>query len=86
MLGRRWPAAQLTLLPTAVQGERAPGEIIAAFDRLRRWCEEDPKGAPDLVITGRGGGSLEDLWAFNDERVARAIRRLPSPRGRRRRP
>ncbi len=79
VLGRRWPAAQLTLLPTAVQGERAPGEIIAAFERLRRWCEEDPKGAPDLVITGRGGGSLEDLWAFNDEHVARAIVACPRP-------
>jgi len=79
VLGRRWPAAQLTLLPSAVQGERAPGEIVAAFDRLRRWCEDDPTGAPDLVITGRGGGSLEDLWAFNDERVARAIVACPRP-------
>jgi len=53
--------------PVRVQGEEAPGEIVAAL----RWCNRVNTG--DVIITGRGGGSLEDLWAFNDERVARAI-------------
>jgi exodeoxyribonuclease VII large subunit len=79
VLRRRWPAATLTLIPTAVQGERAPEEIIAAFRKLARWYEDDPEGAPELVITGRGGGSLEDLWAFNDEGVARALVACPVP-------
>ncbi len=67
VLRRRWPLAKVILLPVRVQGEEAPPEIAAAI----RWASEHR--IADTLITGRGGGSIEDLWAFNDERVARAI-------------
>ena len=67
IFGRRWPMAELVLLPVRVQGTEAPAEIAGAI----RYANEFH--VADLIITGRGGGSLEDLWAFNDERVARAI-------------
>ena len=72
-LGKRWPMAKLLLLPVRVQGQEAPAEIAGAI----RYANEFD--VADLIITGRGGGSIEDLWAFNDERVARAIyaSRLP---------
>ena len=73
ILGKRWPLAKLILLPVRVQGQEAPAEIAGAI----RYANEFD--VADLIITGRGGGSIEDLWAFNDERVARAIyaSRLP---------
>ena len=73
ILGKRWPMAKLLLLPVRVQGVEAPAEIAGAI----RYANEFD--VADLIITGRGGGSIEDLWAFNDERVARAIyaSRLP---------
>ncbi|HET7187024.1 MAG TPA: exodeoxyribonuclease VII large subunit [Gemmatimonadaceae bacterium] len=64
---RRAPGVELVVVHAAVQGENAPLELCAAMDRVARW------GGADLVIIGRGGGSREDLWAFNDERVARAV-------------
>ncbi len=64
---QRWPSMRIVVRPVRVQGQDAPPEIVAALDDLNR-CE-----GVDVVIVGRGGGSLEDLWAFNDERVARAI-------------
>jgi len=67
ILGKRWPAAKIKLLPVRVQGAEAPAEIAGAI----RYANEF--AVADLIITGRGGGSIEDLWAFNDERVARAI-------------
>ena len=67
VLRRRWPLAKVILLPVRVQGEEAPPEIAAAI----RWASEHR--IADTLITGRGGGSIGDLWAFNDERVARAI-------------
>ena len=67
VLRRRWPLAKVILLPVRVQGEEAPPEIAAAI----RWASAHK--IADTLITGRGGGSMEDLWAFNDERVARAI-------------
>ncbi len=67
ILGRRWPMAKLLILPVRVQGTEAPPEIAGAI----RYANEFD--VADLIITGRGGGSIEDLWAFNDERVARAI-------------
>ena len=67
ILGRRWPMAKLLLLPVRVQGSEAPAEIAGAI----RYANEFKLA--DLIITGRGGGSIDDLWAFNDERVARAI-------------
>ncbi len=67
ILRKRYPLCEVKLLPVRVQGEEAPGEIAAALDYANRYR------VADLIITGRGGGSIEDLWAFNDERVARAI-------------
>ena len=67
VLRRRWPLGKILLLPVRVQGVEAPGEIAAAL----RYASAHKLA--DIVITGRGGGSIEDLWAFNDERVARAI-------------
>ena len=66
-LGKRWPAAKILLLPVLVQGEGAPAEIVRAI----RYANEHR--VADVMIVGRGGGSREDLWAFNDEGVARAI-------------
>ena len=71
--GRRWPVAELLVLPTRVQGEGAEQEICAALALL---CRVD---GLDLAIIGRGGGSREDLWTFNHERVARAVAALPVP-------
>ncbi len=65
--GRRWPMAELKLLPVRVQGAEAPAEIAGALRYANRY------NVGELIITGRGGGSMEDLWCFNDERVARAI-------------
>ena len=63
----RWPMAEVLLYPVRVQGREAPQEIADAVRKVNAWS------IGDIIITGRGGGSLEDLWAFNDERVARAI-------------
>lgn len=67
VMRKRWPVAKLILLPVRVQGEEAPPEISAAIRYANRY------EVADVLIVGRGGGSMEDLWAFNDERVARAI-------------
>ena len=67
ILGARWPMAEVFLLPVRVQGTEAPGELCAAI----AWANRHQ--VADLIITGRGGGSMEDLWAFNDENVARTI-------------
>ena len=67
ILGRRWPLTKILVMPVRVQGTEAPAEIAGAIRYANRW------NVADLIITGRGGGSIEDLWAFNDERVARAI-------------
>lgn len=67
VLKRRDPSLPVIIYPTAVQGDDAPGQIVRAIElaNQRNEC--------DVLIVGRGGGSLEDLWSFNDERVARAI-------------
>ena len=67
ILSRRYPIAEVILCPVLVQGEEAPRQIVDAIQRfnLIKAC--------DVMIVGRGGGSIEDLWAFNDERLARAI-------------
>ena len=65
--GKRWPMAKIVVLPVRVQGKEAPPEIVGALNYANRWH------VGDVIICGRGGGSIEDLWAFNDERVARAI-------------
>ncbi len=73
VLRRRYPVARVLLSPTPVQGEEAPPQIVAALRRL------DARDDVDLILVVRGGGSLEDLWAFNDERVARAIANARHP-------
>lgn len=67
ILDARYPLAKVILLPVRVQGEQAPAEIAGALRYANLY------NIADVIITGRGGGSIEDLWAFNDERVARAI-------------
>jgi exodeoxyribonuclease VII large subunit len=67
VLARRWPLAELTVIPTRVQGDGAEAQLCAALARLDRIP------GLDLAIVGRGGGSKEDLWTFNSERVARAV-------------
>ncbi len=67
IIRRRYPIAKVLLLPVRVQGVEAPPEIVGAIRYANRYQ------VGDVIITGRGGGSIEDLWAFNDERVARAI-------------
>ena len=79
VLARRDPTVELLAVGATVQGEAAPASIVAALDRLVRWHQADPAHRVDTVIVGRGGGSREDLWCFNDERVARAIAACPIP-------
>ncbi len=67
VLRRRYPLVQVLIAPTLVQGDMAPAQIVRALE----WI--DGRTDIDTIIIGRGGGSIEDLWAFNDERVARAI-------------
>lgn len=66
ILSRRYPIGELMLFPALVQGEQAPDSIVEALQAAEA-------ASPDVIILGRGGGSLEDLWCFNDERVARAV-------------
>ncbi|MCA9111723.1 MAG: exodeoxyribonuclease VII large subunit [Planctomycetaceae bacterium] len=70
---RRWPSLKVVLLPVAVQGDAAAPQIAKALREVSRLDDVD------VVIAGRGGGSLEDLWAFNEEIVARAIAACPIP-------
>ena len=67
VLGRRYPLARVVFCPVLVQGEGAPPQLIEAVERLNAM------NAADVIIIGRGGGSIEELWAFNDEGVARAV-------------
>lgn len=73
VLSRRWPATPVVIIPVPVQGAEAPPQIAAALNLVGRIP------GVDLVLCGRGGGSLEDLWAFNTEVVARAIHACPVP-------
>lgn len=73
IIRRRAPGLRVVVAPCLVQGREAAGEIAAALDSLDRW------GGADIIIVGRGGGSLEDLWPFNEEIVARAIARAKTP-------
>ncbi len=72
-LDKRWPGAKVRIYPSQVQGEAAPGELIRAL----KAAERHQFG--DVIILARGGGSLEDLWAFNDEQLARTIHALNTP-------
>ncbi len=73
VLGRRARGLEILLVPTMVQGEAAPARIVAALGLAARH------GRAEVIILGRGGGSIEDLWAFNDERVVRAVAACPIP-------
>jgi exodeoxyribonuclease VII large subunit len=73
VIRRRWPLMQIVLAPTPVQGDDAPPKIIAALNKLYQ------RNDLDAIIVARGGGSIEDLWAFNDENVARTIIQSPVP-------
>jgi exodeoxyribonuclease VII large subunit len=73
VLGRRWPLLSVLIAPTLVQGEDAPRQIVQAL----QWL--DARNDVDTIILTRGGGSIEDLWAFNDAQVARAIYRADHP-------
>lgn len=73
VLRRRYPNAHVVIAPSRVQGDDAAGEIVRALRGIARV------DGVDVVIVGRGGGSLEDLWAFNEEKVARAIAACPVP-------
>jgi exodeoxyribonuclease VII large subunit len=84
VLARRWPMTRVVLVACQVQGDAAPASIVTAFRRLERWIGElEADGredeAPAVTILARGGGSLEDLWSFNDERVVRAVVAHPIP-------
>ncbi|HSA57395.1 MAG TPA: exodeoxyribonuclease VII large subunit [Gemmatimonadaceae bacterium] len=73
VIRRRCPATRIVAVEATVQGREAAASVRAALARVCRW------GGADLVIVGRGGGSREDLWAFNDERLARAVADMPVP-------
>lgn len=73
VMRKRNLGARLVVCPAQVQGDTAAGEIAAAIRRVGRWAKAD------VLIVGRGGGSKDDLWAFNDERVARAVAHCPIP-------
>jgi exodeoxyribonuclease VII large subunit len=84
VLARRWPMARVLLAPCQVQGEAAAASITGALGRVGRWvARETAEGrgdeAPAVTILARGGGSLEDLWPFNDESVVRAVVGHPVP-------
>ena len=84
VISRRWPLARVLLSSCQVQGDGAALSVVAALDRLARWGDQcraagRAEEAPAVVILARGGGSLEDLWSFNDERVVRAVVRHPVP-------
>ncbi len=91
VLTRRWPMTSVLLVPCKVQGEDSAESIVRAFRRLETWiasatrdarsADRDARAAdlPQLTILARGGGSLEDLWSFNDERVVRAVVGHPIP-------
>lgn len=72
VVGRRWPVAELIVVPAQVQGAKAEASVCSALNRISRL-------PVDVLIVGRGGGSIEDLWAFNSERVARAVAAMPMP-------
>jgi len=79
VLSRRFPNREVFIIPASVQGEKAAGEIKNAIELVERWNQQEPARAIEVMIVGRGGGSMEDLFCFNDEQVARAIFKCPIP-------
>ena len=86
VLARRWPMARVVVSACQVQGQGAALTIVAALRRMARWTDDATGRATDVVILARGGGSLEDLWPFNDESRRARRGRPPVPDRRRRRP
>ena len=76
---RRAPSSQISLSPAVVQGDAAAGSLIKALDRIIKFNENNPENSIDVVIIARGGGSIEDLWCFNNEDLARQIALFPIP-------
>ncbi|MGH7530832.1 MAG: exodeoxyribonuclease VII large subunit, partial [Gemmatimonadales bacterium] len=72
VLARRWPVCELVVVPAQVQGAKAEASVCSALNRIRHV-------PADVLIVARGGGAIEDLWAFNSERVARAVAAMPMP-------
>ncbi len=72
-VARRYPILQLTLFPAVVQGDQAADSLVKRLNQIKTI------GGFDAVIIGRGGGSIEDLWPFNEEKVARALVDMPMP-------
>jgi len=79
VLTRRWPLARIVVSACQVQGQSAAPTIVAALRRIARWTDPQTGRGVDVVILARGGGSLEDLWPFNDEGVVRAVAAHPCP-------
>ncbi len=73
VLGRRYKGAKISIIPASVQGDLAPASIVAGLKMIHKMKDVD------VAIVGRGGGSMEDLWAFNDEAVAREVANCPVP-------
>ena len=76
---RRAPSSQISLSPAVVQGDTAAGSLIKALDRIIKFNENNKENSIDVVIIARGGGSIEDLWCFNNEDLARQIALFPIP-------
>ena len=76
---RRAPSSRISLSPAVVQGDAAAGSLIKALDRIIKFNENNPENSIDVVIIARGGGSIEDLWCFNNEDLARQIALFPIP-------
>src|SRR5688572_6975725 len=79
VLARRWPMARVVVSACQVQGSGSAQTIVAALRRISRWADEQTGRSTDVVILARGGGSLEDLWPFNDEAAVRAVAAHPCP-------
>ena len=76
---RRAPSSQVSLSPAIVQGDNAAASLIKALDRIIRFNDNNPDNIIDVVVISRGGGSIEDLWCFNNEDLARQIAAFPIP-------
>ncbi|MDA9866738.1 exodeoxyribonuclease VII large subunit [Gammaproteobacteria bacterium] len=76
---RRAPSSRISLSPAVVQGDAAAGSLIKALDRIIKFNENNPENSIDVAIIARGGGSIEDLWCFNNEDLARQIALFPIP-------
>ena len=79
VLKRRSPMSEVTIIPVNVQGNTAAAEMAEALKKVEHYSQINKHRSFDVIIIGRGGGSIEDLWAFNDENLARSIAQCPIP-------